>query len=567
MVEEFRLPIYYIENKEELSENIKIDLELTKKHDNDEEGLYTNILGTESEFGNKLIHMWSKYYTSDKVFLMESQKLYSTTNDYDYEKEEEEKIVNILKNIEQKDKFEDTYLYLKDLYGYESINENYKFMLFYTIILIISPVLSLLTPLLFLIIPYFLLCYNKVNISLGTYFKTLKMLLCKMPVCRMVLTGDIKPSNIVTILFSVSMYVFQIYQNVHQCIRLKNYLIESQDELYSIKKYIEKGKNNIEKLLHITENMKSYVNFNNDILSFKKRLDDYLMKISNISGGNLNIILNVGVIRSEYYNLYMNEEVSNLLIYLCDLNGYLMNITAIRNKIIENKISKAIYVKGNTKMKKMYYPELSEGVVKNSIILKNNKLITGVNASGKTTLIKTVLLNILLSQQIGYGYYERGRIKLYDKLHSYLNIPDTSNRDSLFQAEARRCKVILDDIIVNRNKEHFCIFDELYSGTNPIEASMAGYAYLKYLNNFKNVKFILTTHYLDMCERLEGMCEDKSIVNNNMKAYYKNDKLVCSYKLQKGITKLNGGVEVLRKLNYKKEIIDNAMNYNKNVFV
>ena len=110
MVEEFRLPIYYIENKEELSENIKIDLELTKKHDNDEEGLYTNILGTESEFGNKLIHMWSKYYTSDKVFLMESQKLYSTTNDYDYEKEEEEKIVNILKNIEQKDKFEDTYL-------------------------------------------------------------------------------------------------------------------------------------------------------------------------------------------------------------------------------------------------------------------------------------------------------------------------------------------------------------------------------------------------------------------------------------------------------------------------
>ena len=218
-------------------------------------------------------------------------------------------------------------------------------------------------------------------------------------------------------------------------------------------------------------------------------------------------------------------------------------------------------------MKKMYYPELSEGVVKNSIILKNNKLITGVNASGKTTLIKTVLLNILLSQQIGYGYYERGRIKLYDKLHSYLNIPDTSNRDSLFQAEARRCKVILDDIIVNRNKEHFCIFDELYSGTNPIEASMAGYAYLKYLNNFKNVKFILTTHYLDMCERLEGMCEDKSIVNNNMKAYYKNDKLVCSYKLQKGITKLNGGVEVLRKLNYKKEIIEDAMNYNKNVFV
>ena len=523
-------------------------------------GLYNNILVTECVFGNNLIYMWSKYYTSDKLFLMESQKLYSTTNDYDYEKDEEDKIVNILKNIEQKDKFEDTYLYLKDLYGYESINENYKFMLFYTIILIISPVLSLLTPLLFLIIPYFLLCYNKVNISLVTYFKTLKLLLCKMPVCRMVLTGDIKPSNIMTIIFSVSMY--STYQNAQQC-TIKRYLIESQEELYSIKKYIEKGKNNIDKLLHITGNMKSYVKFNEDILKFKNKLEDYLTKISSISEGKMNIIINIGVIRSEYYNLYMNEDVSKLLIYLCDLNGYLMNITSIRNNIIDNKISRAIYVKGNTKMKNMYYPEISESVVKNSIILKNNKLITGVNASGKTTLIKTVLLNILLSQQIGYGYYEKGKIKLYDKLHSYLNIPDTSNRDSLFQAEARRCKVILDDIIVNRNKEHFCIFDELYSGTNPIEASMAGYAYLKYLNNFKNVKFILTTHYLDMCERLEGVCKDKSIVNNNMKAYYKNDKLVCSYKLEKGITKLNGGVEVLRKLNYKKEIIEDAMNYNK----
>ena len=33
---------------------------------------------------------------------------------------------------------------------------------------------------------------------------------------------------------------------------------------------------------------------------------------------------------------------------------------------------------------------------------------------------------------------------MYDKIHCYLNIPDTSNRDSLFQAEARRCKEIID---------------------------------------------------------------------------------------------------------------------------
>jgi hypothetical protein len=563
MNDEFKLPIYFIENKEELSDNIKIDLELVKKNSSDEEaGLYNNLLETESEFGNKMIYMWSKYYTSDREFLIDSQKLYSSLSINTHDNKEEKNILEIVEKIKNKEKFEDTYLYLKDLYGYESINENYKFMLFYTIILILSPILSLLTPIIFLIIPYFLLRFKKINISLTTYFKTLKILLCKMPVCRMILTGDIKPSNILTIVFSGSMYIFQIYQNINQCIRLKEYVIESNNELYTVKKYMEKGKNNIENLLYITENMKSYEKFNNNILDFKNILEKYLSNLDSISEGNISVIKNIGVIRSEYYSLYMNEDISKILLYLCNFNGYLMNIRAINKNILENKITKAIYIEGNTKMKNMYYPEIREKIVKNNIILKNNKLITGVNASGKTTLIKTVLLNILLSQQIGYGYYDKGRVKLYDKLHSYLNIPDTSNRDSLFQAEARRCKLILDDIILNKNKEHFCIFDELYSGTNPIEASMAGYGYLKYLNNCDNVKFILTTHYLGMCNKLERICENGSIVNNNMKAYYKNKKLICTYKLKKGIAKVNGGVEVLKKLEYKKEIIDDAMNYN-----
>lgn len=55
-------------------------------------------------------------------------------------------------------------------------------------------------------------------------------------------------------------------------------------------------------------------------------------------------------------------------------------------------------------------------------------------------------MNIILSQQIGYGFYDSANINPYDYLHSYLNIPDTSGRDSLFQAESRRCKEILDSL-------------------------------------------------------------------------------------------------------------------------
>ena len=60
MDDKFKLPIYYIENKEELSENIKVDLELVKKN-NEELGLYNNILESESEFGNNLICMSARF--------------------------------------------------------------------------------------------------------------------------------------------------------------------------------------------------------------------------------------------------------------------------------------------------------------------------------------------------------------------------------------------------------------------------------------------------------------------------------------------------------------------------
>ena len=83
------------------------------------------------------------------------------------------------------------------------------------------------------------------------------------------------------------------------------------------------------------------------------------------------------------------------------------------------------------------------------------------------------------------GFYNNATINPYKYIHCYLNIPDTSGRDSLFQAEARRCKEILDSV-VNNKERHFCIFDEIYSGTNPYEAISGAYAYLTYLSKYGN---------------------------------------------------------------------------------
>jgi DNA mismatch repair ATPase MutS len=139
--------------------------------------------------------------------------------------------------------------------------------------------------------------------------------------------------------------------------------------------------------------------------------------------------------------------------------------------------------------------------------LDKNIIITGPNASGKTTILKSTLINVIFSQQFGCGFYDEATIVPYKHIHSYLNIPDTSGRDSLFQAESRRCKEILDIIQETEstmsNSRHCCIFDELYSGTNPEEAVESAYSFLLYLSKFDNVDFILTTHYFEVCKRFK----------------------------------------------------------------
>jgi DNA mismatch repair ATPase MutS len=196
-------------------------------------------------------------------------------------------------------------------------------------------------------------------------------------------------------------------------------------------------------------------------------------------------------------------------------------------------------------------------------------IITGVNASGKTTYLKTTTINILLSQQFGMGFYKSGRICPFTYIHSYLNIPDTSGRDSLFQAESRRCKDIIDAIAKtstrNSNNEllseegrHFVIFDELYSGTNPDEAVKSAVSLLKYLAKFSNVRFMLTTHYLKICKTFR---KSDKISNYKMRVKVnENGNMQYLYTIKRGISKIQGGVEILKMMNYPEEILQDIRN-------
>jgi DNA mismatch repair ATPase MutS len=195
---------------------------------------------------------------------------------------------------------------------------------------------------------------------------------------------------------------------------------------------------------------------------------------------------------------------------------------------------------------------------------------------------------------LGYGFYKKAKLEPYDMIHCYINIPDTSARDSLFQAEAKRCKDILmkvganevganevganevganevganevgaNEVGSNNKLRHFCVFDELYSGTNPYEAISSAYAFLKYLHKYDTVNFVLTTHFLDLCKRLE---KEKHMHNYHMKIETDNDDFKYTYKMEKGISEIKGGIKVLKDLEYPIEIINTTSNTLKDLVI
>ena len=273
-------------------------------------------------------------------------------------------------------------------------------------------------------------------------------------------------------------------------------------------------------------------------------------------------ISQLGYIMKHFHIFYNNEEMHQIMDFSFHLNGYMDYMTCIKSLISKKSINKCTFGK-RTKMKSAYYAKLMhEKYVSNDFDFKKNKIITGPNAAGKTTLIKTAVINIIFSQQVGYGFYKNATINPYGHIHSYLNIPDTSGRDSLFQAEARRCKEILDEFSDDNNDRHFCIFDELYSGTNPYEAVGSAYGFLKYISANKKVDFMITTHYGQLCNMME---KEKRIENKHMQIEILDNNYTFNYtyKLTKGISQIKGGFKVLKDLDYPEDMLNNIISISK----
>jgi hypothetical protein len=562
----FKVPIYYNTDKIELKSNIITDLELINTVDGSCNPIYSFCFNNDNDVSKTITEQITKYYTTDTFFLKDTQKLIkeyvAPSNKYTQFSSNYKNIIDIWNELKIESGFKEKYYYI-DFEMIEFLNKSELFLQFISIYNLFSPIFSLMVPIVILIIPFFILKMKGISLSIEEYTTVLKTVAQSNAIGKLftVNFSEISSQERIYILVSAGFYLFSIYQNIMVCIRFNNNMKTIHNHFKEIKIYLENTIQSMKNYLDYTSEYNSYKEFNsvlkdkyNDLISIHGKINS----ISEYSLYNISKFKEIGKILKYFYELHSEKLYDDAIMYSIGFNGYIDCIEGLQNNVVERKMNFASFIKENKKsvFQKSYYACLKDdSPIKNTIKFKKNKIITGPNASGKTTILKSTLINIIFTQQFGCGFYDSAKFSPFKHIHCYLNIPDTSGRDSLFQAEARRCKEILDIIRDNKDDTHFCAFDELYSGTNPEEAESSATAFMMYLQKYKNVSSILTTHFVKVCKKLD---KTKGIENCKMVTQKENNKLKYTYKLDVGISEVKGGVNVLTEMDYPEEIINNT---------
>ena len=156
-----------------------------------------------------------------------------------------------------------------------------------------------------------------------------------------------------------------------------------------------------------------------------------------------------------------------------------------------------------------FHPKLDTATqTLHDLTLDRHTVLTGSNASGKSTVLKTLLLNVLLAQSWGVCCAASMRWTPFETFRGYLYTVDDCGRESLFQAQIRRIEEFIQDASAVADADaatttatttghSLLVVDEILNSTNPIEAMLLSYQYARIIGNrlSSTCRLMMTTHY------------------------------------------------------------------------
>lgn len=189
------------------------------------------------------------------------------------------------------------------------------------------------------------------------------------------------------------------------------------------------------------------------------------------------------------------------------------------------------------------HPMLGERAVVNSFTLNHDSkvaLITGSNMSGKSTFLRTIGLNLLLSY-IGAptcsNGFTCGVFSIYTCMRTKDNLEESI---SSFYAEILRIKILIE--AAKNGEKVFFLLDEIFKGTNSKDRHEGAQVLINQLVN-NNAMGLVSTHDLELCD-LEKT--KKWIKNYNFQEYYEKNNIKFDYKLREGRSKTQNAVHLMK---------------------
>jgi len=575
--EQFTLPISYLDASSlfVLEPHVVEDLELehgrnpdghitASSSDNNQQlsqSEYLCIPQTPTAFTKYIVQQSKHLFTNDIDYLTETQTIIQRMRvipkTIGCTADECTQTLDVWKTLKNTSGFMEKYGFM-EFSMLEHLNTNNEFMQASASLSFISPLTSFLIPIIFFLFPFLLLRLKGIPITFSQYLETLREISKNHFIGKLLNIKSWSVETILYLVFTGGLYGLQLYQNAVSCYHFYYNIRHMNTLLLQIREQCAHTVHRMQTFATVAQQCPHYYGFLATMAQHQTILQSLADRLAFVKPFEVTFRkwLDLGNMLTDLYALHGDLAIEHALQYAVGFNGYFSNLLGMAHNPLLHCAT--FTTTKSTHIHNQFYSSHTNAV-KNDCVLRKNMIISGVNASGKTTFLKTTALNIIFTQQYGVGFYDACRLRPYTHIHSYLNIPDTSGRDSLFQAESRRCKGILD-IIHSAGEEarHFCIFDELYSGTNPKEATHSAIAFLKYLAKRHNVQFLLTTHYIQVCRHFR---KHSAIANYQMRVDTSADgAYIYTYKLKKGITKLCGGLQILKNMDYPAEIINSMEN-------
>ena len=196
------------------------------------------------------------------------------------------------------------------------------------------------------------------------------------------------------------------------------------------------------------------------------------------------------------------------------------------------------------KARSIYHPFLGEKAVRNNFDIQNHEyyIITGANMAGKSTFLRTLGVNYILTMNGLPVFAEEMRVSVFRLFTNMRTTDDLTHGISYFNAELLRLKQLIESL--DPNVPSLIILDEILKGTNSLDKLNGSRLFLEYISE-RNVTGVIATHDLEL-SKLED--ENPQRFHNYSFEIELGTDVTYTYKIGRGVARNQNATFLLKQI-------------------